>query len=299
MKIVRFGTEASRTDTSHGRDEEFPGRVGVSTAGGIVDVTDAAGGSLRALIADGPTALQRIHQALANAPVVPGAKLLAPVVSHPRIFGIGLNYAEHTAESKLKAGNVPTVFLKLASSIVGPGDPIVLPDRKISKEPDYEGELALVIGQGGYRIAAADWERHVFGYTICNDVSARDVQFATSQWSLAKSFPTFCPIGPWIVTPDELGDPHQLDLATHIVSPGKDGEQMQHSNTRHLIFGIPQLIEYVSSIVPLVPGDVLSTGTPAGVGMGREPRRWLRPGEEVVITIHGIGELRNPVRAEV
>ncbi len=293
MKIVRFGREQASEDTSQGRYEEFPGRVGVSTAAGIVDVTDAAGGSLRALLSGGATALQRLHEAVADAPAVPDAKLLAPVVSHPRIFGIGLNYAEHTAESKLKAGNVPSVFLKLASSIIGPGDAIVLPDRKISKEPDFEGELAVVIGHGGFRIAATDWERHVFGYTICNDVSARDVQFATSQWSLAKSFPTFCPIGPWIVTPDELGDPHQLDLRTHI-----NGEQMQHSNTKHLIFGIPQLIEYVSSIVPLEAGDVISTGTPEGVGMGREPKRWLRPGEEIVITIQGIGELRNPIRTE-
>ena len=123
------------------------------------------------------------------------------------------------------------------------------------------------------------------------------MQFATSQWSLAKSFPTFCPIGPWIVTPDELGDPHQLELSTDITSA--DGrEQMQHSNTKHLIFGIPQLIEYVSSIVPLEPGDILSTGTPQGVGMGRDPKRWLQPGEEIAVTIQGIGELRNPVRAE-
>ena len=191
----------------------------------------------------------------------------------------------------MKAGDVPTVFMKLASSVCGPGDEIILP--KNSAEPDYEAELAVVIGKGGFRIAAEDWEQHVFGYTIVNDVSARDVQLATTQWTLGKSFPTFTPIGPWIVTKDEIPDPHSLDIALTI-----DGEELQHSNTKHLIFGIPRLIEYISSITPLEPGDVISTGTPQGVGLGREPKRWLKPGEEIAITIEGIGELRNRTRAE-
>jgi 2-keto-4-pentenoate hydratase/2-oxohepta-3-ene-1,7-dioic acid hydratase in catechol pathway len=134
---------------------------------------------------------------------------------------------------------------------------------------------------------------HVFGYTIMNDVSARDVQRATTQWSLGKSFPTFAPMGPWIVTKDEVPDPHVLDISLTI-----GGEKLQSSNTHLLIFKIPALIEYISGITPLQVGDVISTGTPAGVGMGRTPQRWLKPGEEMVIAIQGIGELRNKLVAE-
>lgn len=218
-------------------------------------------------------------------------RLLAPIARPPRIFCIGLNYASHAAESQMKTQAVPTVFFKLSSSVIGPDAPVVLPFN--STEPDYEAELAVVIGKAGYRIAAADWERHVFGYTILNDVSARDVQLATSQWSLGKSFPTFSPIGPVIVTRDELRDPHNLEIRLSL-----NGETMQHSNTRHLIFRIPQLLEYISSLTPLEVGDIISTGTPEGVGLGRTPKRWLKHGEEMVVSIEGIGDLRNPVVAE-
>jgi 2-keto-4-pentenoate hydratase/2-oxohepta-3-ene-1,7-dioic acid hydratase in catechol pathway len=217
-------------------------------------------------------------------------KLRAPLQHPPRIFGIGLNYQEHAAESKMKVQEVPTVFLKLPSSICGPGDDVLLPDN--AKQPDYEAELAVVIGKSGSYIDAADWEQHVFGYTIVNDVSARSVQLATSQWTLGKSFPTFTPIGPVIVTKDEIPDPHALDIKLTLA-----GEVMQSANTRDLIFRIPQLIEYLSSIVPLQAGDVISTGTPSGVGMGRTPQRWLKPNEEMVIEIERIGTLRNHTRS--
>ncbi|MGC8551221.1 MAG: fumarylacetoacetate hydrolase family protein, partial [Acidobacteriaceae bacterium] len=169
--------------------------------------------------------------------------------------------------------NVPTVFLKLPNAVTGPGANIVLPAN--SEQPDYEAEFAAVIGKGGKNIRTEDWEQHVLGYTILNDVSARDVQLTTTQWTLGKSFDTFCPMGPAIVTTDELRDPHSLDIQLSI-----NGETLQHSNTRELIFRLPQLIAHLSSIVPLEPGDVISTGTPAGVGLGREPKRWLKPGEE-------------------
>ena len=185
----------------------------------------------------------------------------------------------------------PVVFFKLTTSIIGPGEPIVLPRN--SSQPDYEAEFAFVIGRGGYRIPASAWRDHVYGYTIVNDVSARDVQFASSQWNLSKSFPTFCPLGPAIVTADEIEDPHNLDISLTI-----DGETLQHSNTRELVFKIPELIEYISSITPLFPGDVVSTGTPPGVGLGRTPKRWLKSGETVTITIEGLGSLTNPVVAE-
>jgi 2-keto-4-pentenoate hydratase/2-oxohepta-3-ene-1,7-dioic acid hydratase in catechol pathway len=164
---------------------------------------------------------------------------------------------------------------------------------KNSAEPDYEAELAFVIGKGGFRIPAASWREHVYGYTIINDVSARDIQRSTSQWSMAKSFPTFCPMGPAIVTAGEIADPHQLAIGLSI-----DGETMQNSTTSELIFNIPALIEYLSSIAPLLPGDIVSTGTPSGVGMGRTPRRWLKPGDNVTVTIEGLGSLTNPVVAE-
>jgi 2-keto-4-pentenoate hydratase/2-oxohepta-3-ene-1,7-dioic acid hydratase in catechol pathway len=218
-------------------------------------------------------------------------RLLAPVANPPRIFGIGVNYAEHAAESGTRMRDVPTVFMVLSSAVVGPGAKVVLP--KNSSMVDYEAELAVVIGKAGHRIAASEWEEHVFGYTIMNDVSARDVQRATSQWSLGKSFPTFAPMGPWVVTKDEIADPHRLGISLTI-----GGERLQDANTSQMIYKVPALIEYLSGIVPLAVGDVISTGTPAGVGMGRTPQRWLKAGDEMIIEIEGIGELRNPVVAE-
>jgi len=218
-----------------------------------------------------------------------GVSLLAPLQRPPRIFGIGLNYREHAAESKMAVQAVPTVFLKLASSITGPNTDVLLPPD--ATQPDYEAELAVVIGKPGHRIAAADWEQHVFGYTIINDVSARGVQLATSQWTLGKSFPTFTPMGPWIVTRDEVPDPHALDIKLTL-----SGEVMQSANTSDMIFRIPELIAYISSIVPLETGDIISTGTPPGVGLGRTPQRWLNDDEEMVIEIEGIGTLRNRTR---
>jgi 2-keto-4-pentenoate hydratase/2-oxohepta-3-ene-1,7-dioic acid hydratase in catechol pathway len=215
----------------------------------------------------------------------------APLPNPPRVFAIGLNYRDHARESGMELPKVPVVFFKMATSVIGPGQPIVLPRN--STQPDYEAEFAFVIGRGGFRIPASAWRDHVYGYTIVNDVSARDVQFATSQWNLSKSFPTFCPLGPVIVTADEIADPHNLDISLTI-----DGETLQNSNTRELVFKVPELIEYISSITPLLPGDIVSTGTPPGVGLGRNPKRWLKPDETVTIIIEGLGTLTNPVVAE-
>lgn len=217
--------------------------------------------------------------------------LLAPLHRPPRIFGIGLNYRAHAAESKMAVQNVPTVFLKLSSSITGTDSDVILWPE--AAQPDYEAELAVVIGKAGHRIARENWREHVFGYTIVNDVSARGVQLATSQWTLGKSFPTFTPMGPWIVTADEIEDPHALDIRLTL-----NDELMQSANTRDLIFDIPELIGHISSIVPLEPGDVISTGTPPGVGLGRNPQRWLRPDETMTIEIERIGTLKNRTRAQ-
>jgi 2-keto-4-pentenoate hydratase/2-oxohepta-3-ene-1,7-dioic acid hydratase in catechol pathway len=218
-------------------------------------------------------------------------KLHAPIPNPPRVFAIGLNYRDHAKESGMEIPTSPVVFFKLTTSVIGPGEAIVLP--KNSTMPDYEAEFAFVIGRGGYRIPASTWREHVYGYTIVNDVSARDVQFASTQWSMSKSFPTFCPMGPAIVTADAIADPHALQISLTI-----DGETLQNSNTRELVFGIPELIEHLSSITPLLPGDVISTGTPPGVGLGRNPKRWLKPGETVTVTVEGLGSLTNPTVAE-
>jgi 2-keto-4-pentenoate hydratase/2-oxohepta-3-ene-1,7-dioic acid hydratase in catechol pathway len=213
-------------------------------------------------------------------------QLLSPLLHPPRIFCVGLNYQDHAKESKMAVQAVPTIFMKLASSITGPDSNIVLPAN--STQPDYEAELAVVIGSSASNVTRENWRECVFGYTILNDVSARDVQLATSQWTLGKSFPTFCPMGPWVVTADELTDPHKLDLRLTI-----DDETLQQANTRDLIFDIPAVLGYISAVVALEPGDIVSTGTPQGVGLGRTPQRWMRPGEEVAIEISGIGRLVN------
>ena len=204
---------------------------------------------------------------------------------------MGLNYLDHARESNLKVPDVPTIFAKFSTAITGPGSPIVLP--KASTRPDYEAEFAFIIGRGGRYIPGARWREHVFGYTCFNDVSARDFQMATTQWVIGKSFDTFAPMGPCIVTADEVPDPHALDISLTL-----DGELMQNSNTCNLIFKIPDLIEHLSAVCTLEPGDVVSTGTPGGVGFARQPARYLRPGDEVVVRVQGIGELRNPVTAE-
>lgn len=259
----------------------------------VYDLTEATGlPSLLAMIAAGYAVARLNDAALGEGLPMEAVRIVAPLQRPPRIFAIGLNYADHAAESNMKVQTAPTVFMKLSSSVCGPGDDVILP--KNSSEPDYEAELAVVVGKAGYRVPRDEWQDHVFGYTIVNDVSARDIQLATSQWTLGKSFPTFAPMGPSIVTVDEIGDPHALNIDLRI-----NGEMLQSSNTRDLIFKVPELIEHISSLTPLEPGDIISTGTPAGVGLGRNPKRWLKDGEEMVVTVEKIGELRNCTRQEI
>ena len=279
MKLVSFSVGGGRI---------HPGAL-IEGAGLVVDLTVAGYPDTLAAIATGFASVDKVG-------AYPGHKLSevrlhAPLSNPPRVFAIGLNYRDHAREAKMALPTAPVVFFKLQTAIIGPGEAIVLP--KNSAEPDYEAEFAFVIGKGGYRISAAAWRDHVYGYTIVNDVSARDVQRSTSQWSLAKSFPTFCPMGPSIVPAAEVPDPHKLGISLDI-----NGEILQNSNTSELVFPIPQLVEYISSITPLVPGDIVSTGTPAGVGLGRTPPRWLRPGDTVTVSVEGIGSLVNPVVAE-
>ena len=218
-------------------------------------------------------------------------KLLAPIPRPPKFICVGLNYQDHANESKMAVQKVPTIFSKFSNVVIGPGETIVLP--KEETRPDYEAELAVIIGAGGRRISAAKAMDHVFGYTIANDVSARDLQLATTQFLMGKTCDTFAPIGPAIVTKDEIPDPHNLDISLEI-----GGQVLQSSNTRELIFKIPQLIEFISSVLTLEPGDIISTGTPAGVGFARKPPIYLKDGDECIVRIQGLGELRNPVAAE-
>jgi 2-keto-4-pentenoate hydratase/2-oxohepta-3-ene-1,7-dioic acid hydratase in catechol pathway len=217
--------------------------------------------------------------------------LLAPIPRPPKFICVGLNYRDHAIESNMAIPKVPTIFSKFSNVVIAPGENIVLP--KESTQPDYEAEFAVVIGPGGRRIPASKAMDHVFGYTIVNDVSARDLQLATTQWLMGKTCDTFAPMGPAIVTKDEIADPHALDISLEI-----GGEVLQKSNTRELIFKIPELIEFISSVVTLEPGDIISTGTPSGVGFARKPPRYLKDGDVCIVRVQGLGELRNPVVAE-
>lgn len=267
-------------------------RVGLRLDDAILDLTPLGVTDAVMAVAAGAEVLrQAIDRPAASLISAAGVRLLAPIPRPPRIFCVGLNYRDHAVESKMEIPKAPTVFVKLSSAVIGPEEAVRIP--AMTKQPDYEVEFAIVIGKGGRAIAAEDWREHVFGYTILNDVSARDVQLATSQWVLAKSFDTFGPLGPAVVTQDEIADPHNLDIQLSI-----GGEVLQHSNTRELIFKAPELISYISSITALEPGDIISTGTPAGVGLGRNPQRWLQPGETMVAEVEGLGRLVNPVVAD-
>jgi 2-keto-4-pentenoate hydratase/2-oxohepta-3-ene-1,7-dioic acid hydratase in catechol pathway len=270
--------------------------VGVVQDGRVISLAGAGYRDMIGLLAGGNEVRGAIEEWLRGAPadaaaVLSAVRLLAPVPRPPKLICVGLNYREHAIESKMEIPKVPTIFNKFPSVVIAPGDAIVLP--KVSERPDYEAEMAFVIGRGGRHIDAAHWQDHVFGYTIVNDVSARDFQMATSQWLMGKTFDTFAPMGPWIVTADEIADPHELPISLRI-----GDEVLQNSNTNELIFRIPELVAYISKVVTLEPGDVVATGTPSGVGFARKPPRYLRAGETVTIHVAGIGELSNPVVAE-
>jgi 2-keto-4-pentenoate hydratase/2-oxohepta-3-ene-1,7-dioic acid hydratase in catechol pathway len=210
-----------------------------------------------------------------------------PVDQLRMVWAIGLNYRDHAAETGAPLPSEPVVFVKSTGSVVGHGVDILIPPHVT--QPDYEGELAVVIGLRARDVPEDEALEVVEGVTCAHDVSARDHQFTTGQWSWSKSFDTFCPLGPVLVTPDEL-DLGSLDIETRV-----NGDVLQSSNTDQLVFGIPRLIAHLSQGLTLEPGDVILTGTPGGVGMARTPQRWLDDGDVVEITIAGIGTLRNRV----
>lgn len=284
MRFVTFET----------RGQARPGVF--STGDTILDLSSLGFSSLVSMIEAGEEGRAKVQKFVGEKPEsaqhhLTKVKLLAPIPKPRKLICVGLNYRDHAAETGAKIPDVPTIFNKFATAVIGPGEKVVLP--KVSKAPDYEAEFAFVIGVGGRHIRANDWAKHVFGYTIVNDVTARDYQRATTQWLMGKTFDTFAPMGPTIVTADEIKDPHSLDIQMVI-----NDEVLQDSNTRELIFRVPDLIEFLSSVFTLEPGDVVSTGTPAGVGFVRKPPRHLRAGDQMSVRIEQIGELNNPVVAE-
>jgi 2-keto-4-pentenoate hydratase/2-oxohepta-3-ene-1,7-dioic acid hydratase in catechol pathway len=222
------------------------------------------------------------------------SKILAPIVP-TAILCIGLNYKRHAEEGKAPIPKWPVLFMKSPAAVQNPGDPIVLPTTLKSTQVDYECELAVVIGKACKNVSKADARKFVLGYTCGNDVSARDWQkdFGGSQWCRGKTFDTFCPLGPRLVTPDEIPNPNSLRIRTLL-----NGEAMQDWNTEDMIFDVPTLIEFLSGSTTLLPGTVILTGTPHGVGMARTPPLFLKKGDTVTIEIEKIGKLTNPVVEE-
>ena len=219
------------------------------------------------------------------------AQLLAPVPRPPKILAIGLNYADHIAESGQPTPTHQTWFAKAATAANGPFAPVQVP--KASSAVDYEAELVAVIGVRGRHISRQAAHDAVFGYCCGNDVSVRDWQLRTSQWVLGKSFDTHAPFGPWITTADEVGDPHALGIRCFV-----NGDKRQESNTRHLVFDVWAQVEHVSQAMTLEPGDVIFTGTPAGVGMAMNPRQNLKAGDRVRVEIDGLGAIENVMEDE-
>jgi len=217
---------------------------------------------------------------------------LRPVVPRPgKIVCVGLNYKAHVEEGVYDLPDYPALFPKFAETLVGAGEPIILPPE--SAAVDYEAELAFVVGRGVRRVAGEEALAAVGGYTIANDVSMRDYQYKSHQWLAGKAWARSTPLGPFLVTPDEVRDPHALDITLEL-----NGERLQEASTRLFIFDIPTIVATISEFVPLAPGDVVLTGTPAGVGYRRDPKVLLKDGDRVVVEIENVGRLENPVAAE-
>jgi 2-keto-4-pentenoate hydratase/2-oxohepta-3-ene-1,7-dioic acid hydratase in catechol pathway len=251
-----------------------PGALGILLA-------EERAGRLAGLAADAPEAARvRLEE----------VRLAAPVPRPSKIIGIGLNYRDHAAETGQELPAKPTVFAKFPTTLTGPYDPIVLP--ALSNSVDYEGELGVVIGRQARFVSEDEALSYVGGYLAVNDVSARDVQGWTSQWTLGKSFDTFAPAGPFLVTAAEVPDPQNLEIETRV-----NGVVMQHSNTANMVFTVAALVSQLSAVMTLEPGDIIATGTPSGVGAAQDPPRFLRDGDVVEVEIERLGCLRNPVVA--
>ena len=280
MKLLRYGAMG----------QEKPGILDAN--GAIRDlsgvISDLAGTALE------PQSLNRIKGLdLAALPLVEAAPRIGPPVGIvPKFLGIGLNYRDHAEETGLPIPEIPIVFAKASSCVSGPNDPVLAPPD--FKRMDFEVELAVVIGTRAKAVSEADALSHVAGYAICNDISERSLQKGgPGEWMKAKSYDSFGPLGPWLVTTDEIPDPQKLGLTLDL-----NGERMQTGSTETMIFGVAALVSYISKYMTLMPGDVITTGTPPGVGMARNPRVFLKPGDEIRATISGLGEQHFKVVAE-
>jgi 2-keto-4-pentenoate hydratase/2-oxohepta-3-ene-1,7-dioic acid hydratase in catechol pathway len=275
-------------------------RAALQVDDGFVDIhaTEAnVPGNLRQILEAGPDVFNAIAQ-LARRPKaakVPAdqVKLHAPIVDPRKIICVGLNYKDHAAESGSPIPKEPILFSKYATALIGHGETIVLP--KVSQEVDYEAELVIAVGKKGRHLTPQNAIEHVAGYSVGHDVSARDWQLRKDgkQWMIGKSFDTFAPVGPVLVTKDEVQDPLNLPIRLRL-----NNQVMQNSNTRQMIFGVTELLVYLSQVFTLEPGDLIFTGTPPGVGMARQPPVYLKDGDVVEVEIEGLGLLRNPIRQE-
>ena len=301
MRLASFavgepGAEGGAEFEGHiSRDGEI--RTGVVVGDEIVDLT-APGvglpGDMLELLRSGPGAIERAADAVADGPRIPlsSAHLIAPVPHPAKVLAIGMNYSDHIAELGRERPEYQYWFNKQRTCITGPGAPVVVP--RVSNMVDYEGELAVVIGRRSRYLSVDRATDVIAGYTVMNDVSVRDWQWRSPTFTMGKSFDTHGPMGPWIVTPDEIDDPQDLGIRTWV-----NDDLRQDSSTSQMIFSVAEQIAYLSNGFTLEAGDVVLTGTPAGVGAASEPPRWLAPGDVVRITIDRVGTLENPVVADI
>ena len=287
MKLIQFATEDDSTV-----------RLGIAVGDSVIDIAAGAQQSglrlpttLSAVMSQGVAALEPLSER-ANAQYSLKAVRFSPCVSPPeKILCIGLNYRRHAQESGMAVPTSPVLFSKFNNSLCGHLEEVPLPSG--ATEYDYEVELAVVIGKEGRHIDLDRALDYVFGYCTANDLSARDLQMRTSQWILGKTLDKFLPLGPYLVTADEVSDPQNLTLSCWV-----NGERRQHSNTSDMVFSVAELISYISQYMTLRPGDVIATGTPEGVVLGMETKRWLKPGDEVSAEVEGLGRLSNRMVAD-
>lgn len=276
-------------------------RPGALRDGQVLDLAAAgcpvgSGGDLAAIVDGGDAAMDSVRRAIASwkAPThaLADVRLHAPILRPSKVIGIGLNYIDHCKEAGLEVPSEPVIFTKHSTSVNGPYDDVTWP-ADLCRDIDYEAELGVIIGRRAFRVSEKNAMSHVFGYSVVNDVSARDLQFlGPRQWDLGKSLDTFCPWGPCIVTADEIGEPQSLDLRLTV-----NGVEKQRSNTKNMIFGVASLIAYLTRGITLLPGDLIATGTPFGVGLGMKPPVYLKDGDVCEVEIARIGAIRNRMRA--
>lgn len=280
-----------------------PRSIALHSSGMIIDLANSGPNlppDLGLILKSGESGLERVRQTIDAGyarKLMLNPDLLGPAVPNPgKVLCIGRNYADHAAELGNTTPTKPEVFMRSRTSLTGPQTPVVR--THVSEQLDYECELAVVIGRSGRFIPSQEALSHVAGYSIFNDISVRDFQFFGEQWTPGKNFDGTGVLGPFLVTADEVVDPHALALTTVVVGTDGTEETLQSSNTSLMVHKIPDLIAYISLFTTLEPGDVIATGTPAGVAMGRKPQRWLVPGETVICRVEGLGETRNLVVQE-